>query len=108
MSCQFVDAQFDFAVDTYREQHEGPQNAGKTLFISGGTDVKTVGQTFENLAMKATQGGGETRIAAAAGVPPVIVGLSEGLSSATYSKMAFTFSSRVVFPLVRSAASLRT
>jgi phage portal protein BeeE len=77
--------QFDFAVNTYREQHEGPNNAGKTLFISGGQDVKTVGQTFENLAFKATQGAGETRIAACAGVPPVIVGLSEGLSSATYS-----------------------
>jgi phage portal protein BeeE len=77
--------QFDFAVDKYREQHEGPSNAGKTLFLSGGSDVKTVGQSFENMAMKATQGAGETRIAACAGVPPVIVGLSEGLSSATYS-----------------------
>jgi phage portal protein BeeE len=77
--------QFDFAVEKYREQHEGPGNAGKTLFISGGQDVKTVGQTFENMAMKATQGAGETRIAACAMVPPVIVGLSEGLSSATYS-----------------------
>ncbi|HMI47993.1 MAG TPA: phage portal protein, partial [Gemmatimonadaceae bacterium] len=80
-----TEEQFDFAVRKYREQHEGPENAGKTLFLSGGTDVKTVGQTFENLSMKATQGAGETRIAACAGVPPVIVGLSEGLSSATYS-----------------------
>jgi phage portal protein BeeE len=77
--------QFDFTVEKYREQHEGPQNAGKALFLSGGADVKTVGQSFENMAMKATQGAGETRIAACAGVPPVIVGLSEGLSSATYS-----------------------
>jgi Phage portal protein len=82
------DEQFEFAVESYRRQHEGPENAGKTLFISGGTDVKTVGQTFEDLSMKATQGAGETRIAACAGVPPVIVGLSEGLSSATYSNYA--------------------
>ena len=47
--------------------------------------MKTIGQSFEDLEVKATQGAGETRIAACAGVPPVIVGLSEGLSSATYS-----------------------
>ena len=77
--------QFDAAVDAWRRAHEGPENAGKTVFLQGGTDVKTVTQTFEQLSIKATQGAGETRIAACSGVPPVIVGLSEGLASATYS-----------------------
>lgn len=79
------DDQFDATVAAFKQNHEGAQNAGKTLFVSGGTDVKTVSQTFEQMSMKATQGAGETRIAACSGVPPVIVGLSEGLSSATYS-----------------------
>jgi hypothetical protein len=77
--------QFEQWVRTFRATHEGPQNAGKALFMTPGADVKTIGQSFQNLEMKATQGAGETRIAACAGVPPVIVGLSEGLSSATYS-----------------------
>lgn len=77
--------QFEAVVSAYKANHEGAHNAGKPLFITGGVDVKTVGQTFEQLSMKATQGAGETRIAACAGVPPVIVGLSEGLASATYS-----------------------
>jgi phage portal protein BeeE len=72
-------------VANYRTNHEGASNAGKTLFLGPGSDLKTVGQTFENLAIKATQGAGETRIAADAGVPPIIVGLSEGLEAATYS-----------------------
>lgn len=76
---------FDYFVERFREDHERPENAGRTLFLGGGADVKTVGQTFENLAFKAVQGAGETRVAACSGVPPVIVGLSEGLSSATYS-----------------------
>lgn len=76
---------FTFFVEKFREDHERPENAGKTLFIGGGADVKTVGQTFENLEFRAVQGAGETRVAACSGVPPVIVGLSEGLSSATYS-----------------------
>ncbi len=82
---EVTDDQYDDFVESYREQHEGPGNAGKVLFLGGGADVKTVGQTWESMALKATQGAGETRIAACAGVPPVIVGLSEGLSSATYS-----------------------
>jgi phage portal protein BeeE len=80
-----TDEEYDAYVDGYMEQHAGPSNSGKVLFLGGGADVKTVGQTFESMAFKATQAGGETRIAACAGVPPVIVGLSEGLSSATYS-----------------------
>jgi hypothetical protein len=75
---------FEQWVDWYKREHEGAQNAGKTLFVAGGADVKTVSQTFEQLAVKATQGAGETRIAACAGVPPVIVGLSEGLAASTY------------------------
>lgn len=71
--------QFSKFVEKFKEQHEGPENAGKTLFLGGGADVKTVGQTFENLALKATQGATETRIAACAGTHPVIVGLSEGM-----------------------------
>jgi HK97 family phage portal protein len=77
--------QFDEFVARFRESHEGAENSGKTLFLGGGADIKTVGQSFQELSMKAVQGQGETRIAAAAGIPPVIVGLSEGLAAATYS-----------------------
>jgi hypothetical protein len=77
--------QFTEYVAAFRASHEGPSNAGKTVFLGPGSDVKTIGQTFDNLEMNAVQGAGETRIAACAGVPPVIVGLSEGLSAATYS-----------------------
>lgn len=69
-------------------EHKGAANAYKTLFLGGGADMKVVGSTFEQMSFRATQGAGETRIAAAAGVPPIIVGLSEGLESATYSNYA--------------------
>jgi hypothetical protein len=76
---------FNQFVEAFRANHEGAHNSGRTLFLGGGADVKTVSQTFEDLSIRAVQGAGETRIAACAGVPPVIVGLSEGLASATYS-----------------------
>lgn len=75
--------QFVKFVDKFREAHEGPVNAGKTVFLGGGADVKTVGQTFANLEIKATQGATETRIAACSGVSPVIASLSEGLAGSS-------------------------
>lgn len=67
------------------EGHSGLSNAYKTLVLGGGADAKVVGSSFEQMSFKVVQGAGETRIAAAGGVPPVIVGLSEGLQAATYS-----------------------
>lgn len=57
----------------------------KTMYLAGGTKMEVVGSNLEQIDFRAVQGAGETRIAAAAGVPPIVVGLSEGLSAATYS-----------------------
>jgi HK97 family phage portal protein len=89
-------------------RHRGALNAYKTLFLGGGADVKTVGTDFRQLDLKGVQGHGETRIAAAAGVPPVIVGLSEGLAAATYSNYAQArrrFADGTIRPLWRMAAA---
>lgn len=77
--------QFQAFVSRMDAEHRGWQNAYKTLYLGGGADVTVAGKDLAQLEFKATQGAGETRIAAASGVPPIIVGLSEGLSSATYS-----------------------
>lgn len=72
-------------VKEFKESHVGLENAYRTLVLAGGAQVTQVGSTLEQADFKNVQGAGETRIAAAAGVPPVIVGLSEGLQAATYS-----------------------
>ena len=56
-----------------------------TLYLGGGADVKVVGANLQQLDFQSVQGRGETRVAAAGGVPPIIVGLSEGLNASTYS-----------------------
>jgi len=92
----------------FRDTYEGTQNAYKTAFIGGGADPVTVGHSFEQMSFKAVQGAGETRIAAAAGVPPVIVGLSEGLQAATYSNYAQArrrLADGTIRPLWRNAAA---
>jgi phage portal protein BeeE len=77
--------QFKKFIVTMNDSHQGVDNAYKTLYVGGGADVTVAGADLRQLDFKATQGAGETRICAAGGVPPIIVGLSEGLQSATYS-----------------------
>jgi HK97 family phage portal protein len=79
---------FDQWVSKFRAGHEGAQNAFKTLFLAGGADVKTVGANMQQADLTNAQGAGETRICNAARVPAIIVGVTEGLESATYSNYA--------------------
>lgn len=72
-------------IDKFREQYEGVVGAYRTLFTGAGTDATVIGANMRQMDFKSTQGAGETRIASAAGVPPVIAGFSEGLEAATYS-----------------------
>ena len=55
------------------------------MYLAGGATVTPVGSSMQQMDFATVQGHDETRIAAAAGVPPIIVGLSEGLEAATYS-----------------------
>lgn len=71
--------------DEMQSKHGGADNAWKNLNLYPGADATPVGSNLREIDFKDVRGGGETRIAAAAGVPPVIVGLSEGLAAATYS-----------------------
>lgn len=71
--------------DELQDKLGGSANAYKNLNLYPGADATPVGANFQQIDFKKVRGGGETRIAAAAGVAPIIVGLSEGLEAATYS-----------------------
>lgn len=77
--------QFRKFVRAMNENHQGADQAYKTLYLAGGADVTVAGANLQQLDFKGVIGSGETRLCAAGGVPPIIVGLSEGLASATYS-----------------------
>lgn len=87
---------FDAFVERFKASHQGEENAYKTLFLGGGADVTIVGADMQQLDFKSTQGAGETRIAAAAGVHPAIVGLSEGLSGSSLNAGNFGAARRMV------------
>jgi len=101
-------------VAKFKEAHQGADKAYKTLFLAGGADVKPMSADFRQLDFKATQGAGETRIAAAAGMHPTVVGLAEGLSGSSLNAGNFQAAARLTAnktmrPLWRmAAASLQT
>lgn len=100
--------QFKDWIEIFEGEHKGYWNAYKTLYLGGGAQTTVVGKDMHELDFKVTQGAGETRIAAAAGVPPVIVGLSEGLQAATYSNYGQArrrFADMTMRPLWRNAAA---
>lgn len=76
--------------------HRGVENAYKTLYLGGGADVTVVGKDLQQLDFKVTQGAGETRIAAASGVHPVVAALSEGLSGSSLNSGNFNAAARLV------------
>jgi phage portal protein BeeE len=75
--------QFAKFVRMFQEKHQGVDNAYKTLFLGGGADLTPVMSNMKEMDFKNLQGGGETRIASAAGMHPVVVGLSEGLEGSS-------------------------
>lgn len=100
--------------EKFKEQtdglHKGAANAYKTMYLGGGADVEVVGKDFQQLDFKSTQGAGESRIAAASGVHPVIIGLSEGLAGSSLNQGNFAAARRLTAdkmlrPLWRNAAA---
>jgi phage portal protein BeeE len=75
--------QFQKFVYKMDDNHAGWRNAYKTLYLGGGADATVVGANLQQLEFSATQGKGETRIAAASGIHPIIVPVSEGLQGSS-------------------------
>ncbi len=82
-------------VEMFADKFVGSMNAGKVMHFLGGRDVKTVGATLDQLSFKAVQGAGETRIAAAAGVPASVAGFSEGMQGSSLNAGNYTATRRL-------------
>jgi HK97 family phage portal protein len=88
-------------------RHTGTDNAFKIMHLGFGADVKTIGSNFQELLFNDVQAAGETRIASAAGVPPSLLSLSEGMKGSALNAMTYTatrrrFADITVRPLWRS------
>jgi hypothetical protein len=101
-------------IEIFEQNHSGVLNAYRTAYLGGGADLQVVGANLRQMDFKNTQGAGESRIAAAAGVHPTIVGLSEGLQGSSLNAGNFGAARRLTAdktlrPLWRNmAGSLET
>ena len=84
----------DLSVDDFEEfqekfnkRHGGADQAFKPYFQIG-ADIRPMSFSLKDLDYKIVQGGGETRLASAARVPPVIAIMSEGLGATSYATYA--------------------
>jgi hypothetical protein len=110
MAKEVTSEQFGEFVEQMDRSHNGTENAYKTLYTAGGADVTVIGADFKQLDFKATQGAGETRIAAAAGVGAILANLSEGmqgssLNAGNYQAAKRRFADGTMRPLWRNAAA---
>ena len=106
---EITSQQFDEFVETMDAKHKGVKDAYKTLYTGGGADVTVIGANMQQLDFKVTQGAGETRLAAAAGVPPTVANLSEGmqgssLNAGNFGQARRMFANMTMSPLWRNAA----
>lgn len=88
-------------------RHAGSGNAYKTMVLDNGADPMIVGDKVSD-AMANVQAAGENRIAVAAGVPAIVVGLKEGLAAATlanYDSAIKAFADLTMRPNWRSACA---
>lgn len=102
-----TEEQFKEFMKAINRNHSGPENAYKTMYLGGGATVTPLTIDFQALDFKKIQGAGETRIAAAARVHPVVVGLSEGMQGSSLNAGNFqsardAFADNTMRPLWRS------
>lgn len=96
--------------DRLESGHTGPQSSFKTLYVSGGADVKSVGSNWSDMELFATQSYGDTRLAVAAGVPASLLGIAEGLkgsalNAGNYASVRRSFADITMRPLWRMACA---
>lgn len=74
--------------EQFEERHAGVDQSWRTVILDEAADLTVVGSSFDKMQFTELQSAGETRIASAGGVPPIVAGLKEGLDAATYSNYA--------------------
>lgn len=108
-----TDEQFEKFMNAMNANKHGVEHAYETLYLGGGADVTVVGAHIAQMDFKGTQGHGEERIAAAAGIHPLIIGISGGYSREPLSQESLTaakdlLGDKTLRPLWRSLCTALT
>lgn len=102
------DTKLDRLKSQMQAKFAGPGNAFKTMVLDSGADPMLLGANFAQMEFTAVQNAGENRIAVAAGVPALVVGIQAGMEHAkvaSYPEAMRRFGDMYGRPAWRSAAS---
>jgi hypothetical protein len=83
-------------IDLFEQEHKGVLNAYRSIYFGGGASITPVGSSMQQMTFKDLQNSAETRITAAAGLHPVIVPFSEGLTGSSLNAGNFQQAARLV------------
>lgn len=89
-------------------QRYGGTSGWKTAVLDQGADFQVIGSSMESIRFTDVQAAGENRIAAAGGVPGIVVGIKAGMDAATYANYAMAmrrFADITMRPQWRSACA---
>ena len=89
-------------------QRYGGTNGWKTAVLDQGADFQVIGSSMESIRFTDVQAAGEARIAAAGGVPGIVVGIKAGMDAASYANYGMAmrrFADITMRPLWRSACA---
>lgn len=102
--------QFNEIVDTLEARHKGVANAFRTLYLTAGADAKPVGANLDDLDLRNSRGGNETRISLLSRVPASLLGIAEGLAGSSLNAGNFGMARRIfadswVYPTLQDLAA---
>jgi len=78
---KLVEEQINRIRNAIAARHAGPRNAGGTMVLDQGADLTIVGDRMQGSAFSDLRAAGESRIASAGQVPPLLAGLREGMQA---------------------------
>lgn len=99
--------QFKEFMEMMNASKHGVKHAGETLYLGGGAQVTPIGSRIQEIDFGKITSISELRVAAAARVPPTIVGLTEGMRGSALNEGNFdaaknSFADGTIRPLWRS------
>ena len=93
---------------SFESSYAGKNNAFKTLFLSGNTEIKEIGKTPKDLDISGMRKAVRDEILGIFRVPKVVVGLTEDVNRATAYVSDYVFARRVVRPEMRRIVNTLT
>jgi len=102
---QLSNDQYDRLVSEIETNHQGARNAGRPMLLEGGLDWKPMGFSPSDMEFQKTKEAAAREIAAAFGIPPMLMGIPGDSTYANYQEANRAFYRLTVLPMAAKVAA---